>query len=153
MNPYHAVVRSRLRGIVAAINRGDFAHVVASFAPDAEHRFAGSGHALSGARHDHAAIAAWYARLGRLFPGLRFAPRGMAVSGGPADTRAFVAVDESSVDPEGTVLSNDVVLEIRLRWGRATALRGHCDTARLERNLAHVAARGVDEATAAPIES
>jgi ketosteroid isomerase-like protein len=146
---YHALVRRRLRTIFARLSAGDFDFVVRQFHPRARHWFAGDGHALAGVRTTPDGIAAWYRRLAAVFPGIRFTMKQIAVAGPPWDTLA--AVEWSEEVPGGSTLPNQGVFLIRLRWGKALAFHVHCDTARLERNLALVAAGGVREAAAPPL--
>jgi ketosteroid isomerase-like protein len=143
---YHFFVRRKVAEIFRHLNEGDFAFVVAQFAPDAEHWFAGD-HALAGCRRTSAEIAAWYRRLATVFPGICFTVRTVTVSGGPWDTR--VVVEWADSFPRGEPLSdNQGVFVITLRWGKATRFHVYCDTKGLEVNLDRLAAQGLAEAGA-----
>lgn len=147
---YHFVVRQRLRGAFAELNAGRYDGIASQFARQHSHRMVGQ-HALGGERRSLAATQAWYARLQRLLPGLRFELDGIWVSGWPWRTRAVVAWRDSFRLPGGRQGSNCGMHEFELRWGHVSALTVHCDTARLSHYLAEVAAAGQPEALEAPI--
>ena len=147
---YLFFVRRKLREIFRRLNVGDFAYVRRQFHPRAEHWFAGE-HALAGRRTSPEGIAAWYARLASVFPGLRFDVKKIIAAGPPWDTQAAVEWTDAVPDREGKPLPNGGVFVIRLRWGKAVELHVHCDTAKIEQNLAILASQGVTQATAAPI--
>jgi len=149
---YRGIVRAKLKRLVSEINRHNLDYVVAQFSPDAEHIFPGSSHALSGVRRSPDLIAAWYQRLGAIFPTMNFEIRRLLVNGSPWNTNAVVEVKESSTDRQGNRMFNDVALFIRIRWGRATQLRVYCDTDLLMNNLKTLASQGVSEAGQEPIE-
>ena len=149
---YRGIVRAKLKRLVSEINRHNLDYVVAQFSPDAEHIFPGSSHALSGVRRSPDLIAAWYQRLGAIFPTMNFEIRRLLVNGPPWNTNAVVEVKESSTDRQGNRMFNDVALFIRIRWGRATQLRVYCDTDLLMNNLKTLASQGVSEAGQEPIE-
>ena len=79
---YHTTVRRRIRTLFDAVNAGDATPVLASFAPAGEHVFLGR-HALAGRRDTAAGRAAWYARLYRLLPDIRFTLHRIDVAGPP----------------------------------------------------------------------
>jgi len=147
---YLFFVRRKLREIFRRLNAGDFAFVRRQFHTRAEHWFAGD-HALSGRRTSPEGITAWYARLADVFPGLRFDVKQLIVSGPPWNTLAAVEWTDEVPDKHGQPLPNQGVFVLRLRWGRAVELHVHCDTARIEKNLAILASQGVAQATALPI--
>lgn len=65
---YHAMVKSRVRALFDAVNRGDAEPVLRAFAARFEHRLLGENHALGGSRHTLEATRRWYERLYRLLP-------------------------------------------------------------------------------------
>jgi ketosteroid isomerase-like protein len=138
---YHLIVRRKLLRAFDAINRGEYAGIVAQFAPRHRHVMHGA-HALGGERHSLARTAQWYARLQRLLPDLRFTVHSVVVAGWPWDTHASVGWTDTFTLPDGSRGSNQGVHEFTLRWGRVHALSVHCDTARLQGLLpAHVRQR------------
>lgn len=147
---YHAVVRWRIRRLFDAINRGDAEPVLRMFGGDFEHRFLGA-HALSGSRNSLAATRAWYERLYRLLPDIRFQLTRIWVAGGPWNTLVVIEWDESNSGTDGVRTSAHGIHAVRLRWGRAANLIICPDTVRLVATLDRLAAAGNREALAAPI--
>ncbi len=148
---YHYFVRRHLREVVRRLNAGDYEFVRRQFHPAAEHWFSGE-HALSGRRTSASRIADWYARLGVVFPSLRFETDALFVSGPPWRTRAALEWTDEARDTRGAPMVNRGVFVLELRWGKAISFHVHCDTALLERNLGLLAEQGVREARLAPIE-
>jgi ketosteroid isomerase-like protein len=150
---YHTIVARRILGAWAHLNRADYPYVLAQLAPHFAHEFVGD-HALGGVRHSRAAMAAWFQRLFRLLPGVRFAVTDVLVRGGPWRTRvvALVAVEAPLAGAGHPPYRNEVAQTIDLRWGRITRIRNLEDTQRLAAVLARLGAAGVAEATAPPIE-
>ncbi len=120
-------------------------------APDLRHTFAGD-HALGGTRHSREAFRAWLERLYRLFPELTFTVRDMMVSGPPWNTRLALSWADRGVAADGADYENEGVHVLRLQWGRLVELEAHPDTQHLERTLDRMAAAGIEEAAADPIE-
>lgn len=147
---YHLIVRRKLLRAFDAINRGEYAGIVAQFAPRHRHVMHGA-HALGGERHSLARTAQWYARLQRLLPDLRFTVHSVVVAGWPWDTHASVGWTDGFTLPDGSRGSNQGVHEFTLRWGRVHALSVHCDTARLQAYCQRMCASGLAEAAAPPI--
>ncbi|MDP3897269.1 MAG: nuclear transport factor 2 family protein, partial [Mesorhizobium sp.] len=87
---YKAIVRAKIRSLFDAVGRGDAEPVLAAFASRFEHRFLGEDHALGGSRHSLAQTRAWYQRLYRLLPDIRFELHEIAVSGPPWNTLVIV---------------------------------------------------------------
>lgn len=148
---YHAIVRRRIRSLLDAINRGDAAPVLAAFAPDAEHIFIGT-HAMSGRRVTPDGIRAWYQRLFRLLPDLRFTPHRIDVAGPPWATIVVVEWSETNSATDGVETSAMGVHVLHLRWGRVTRMLILTDTAALQATLARTVATSDGESQAAPID-
>ncbi len=148
---YGTIVRNQIRKAFQQINAGDYDSVVAQFAPNAEHVFYGT-HALSGSRFTPASIRQWYTRLATLFPTLHFDLQQIMVSGWPWDTYVAVAWVDHIKSNDGATFTNQGVHIFGLRWGKVVSLHIYCDTVILGHLLAHLAAHGIIEATAAPIE-
>jgi ketosteroid isomerase-like protein len=147
---YRAIVERKLRHAFAALNRGDYQPVLAAFAPSAEHTFYGE-HALGGSRHTPVGVQRWYARLRTLFPDLHFDLDSVIVRGWPWATVAVVEWRDQFALRDGQRRGNQGVHVLRLRWGRVTSLRIHCDTQRLAGILQALQAQGVADAGMAPI--
>ena len=149
---YHAIVRSKVRRVFAALSDGDIDPMVATLARRFHYRFAGE-HCLAGERTRHDDVIAWWGRIFRLFPGARFDVDRVVVSGPPWRTDVATHVRLVATSAAGGAYANEFVQLMRLRWGRATSVFTLEDTARLERELARMAAVGVHEATAPAIVS
>ena len=106
---------------------------------------------MTGRRRGRAEIAAWYARLGRLLPDLRFTLHRITVSGPPWRTLAVIEWREQNSATDGVLTRANGVHVVELRWGRMTRLTILPDTAALQATLERIAAKGVAEAAAAPI--
>ena len=80
---YHAIVRRRARRMFEhELSDGDHTKLIAQLASDVVHRFAGE-HALGGTRTSRDQFATWLARVGRLFPSMRFAVEEVVAAGWP----------------------------------------------------------------------
>ena len=147
---YHAIVRRRVHELFSSVNAGQFDAVVSMFAPQFEHVFL-SDNALGGTRRSLAATRAWYGRLHRLLPDLRFEVKRVTVSGLPWNTLVLAEWNEISHGADGVASANRGTHTLHLRWGRATRLVIATDTAILQSGLDRMAAAGIAEARAAPI--
>lgn len=147
---YHRLVEREVRGVFGQLSAGDWPEVLRGTAPDVHHVFAGD-HALGGERRSREALGRWFERLFRLFPELRFEVHRVAVRGWPRSTWVAVEWTDHFVGATGESGVNHGVHWIHLRWGKVAALRAHLDTQVLAEALHAMAARGVDEAAAAPV--
>ena len=148
---YHAIVRSKVRKLFEALGRQDVDYVVAGVAPRFEHIFSGD-HTLGGTRHTRPAIRAWFERLFRVLPGLRFEIRHIAVSGTPWNTTVVVEWRDYATLADGTPYVNDGAHAIQLRWGKVVVLHAYLDTQVIIDAMRSMAAAGVSEALAPRIE-
>jgi hypothetical protein len=148
---YHFIVRRKLASAFRDLNAGAYERIVPQFAARHRHVMYGT-HALAGERCTMRSTSAWYDRLKRLLPGLRFEVRSIVVGGWPWRTVALVSWTDHFSLPDGSAGSNQGVHEFELRWGRVTGLAVHCDTAKLQAYCARIAAAGLPEALAAPID-
>ena len=111
------------------------------------YRFVGE-HAMGGVRATRPAMERWFERLFRLF---RFELRDVLVRGWPWRTRAVALVAvRAAVGNER--YENEVAQTIDIRWGRIVAITTLEDTQKLAGALERLAAQGVEEAGAPPIE-
>ncbi len=150
---YHAIVKRNLHRSFDALNRGQYDVVTRQFHKEATHWFSGEGHPLSGLRRGLPDILAWYDRLARLMPDLRFDIEQTAISGWPWDTVAMLSWRDALHDRAGKPFANRGVHVIRLRWGKVVDLQVYCDTSYLQGHFDALVAQGVDEARAAPIQT
>ena len=127
---YHFIVRQKLRRAFADINAGRYERIVPQFAKRHRHVMYGQ-HALAGERSTVQSTSAWYERLQRLLPDLRFDVQTIAVTGWPWHTVAMVSWNDCFTLPDGSPGNNQGVHVFTLVWGRVTALAVHCDTGRL----------------------
>lgn len=149
---FHMIVRRKLRGVFAGLDRGNYAPTVDGMATRFEHRFAGSSHPLGGTRHSRESLRAWFQRLMRLTNHLNFEIHHIAVSGWPWDTTAIAEWTDRAELADGSSYENKGVHVVRLRWFTAVSIHAYLDTAVWEAACARMAAAGITEATAAPIE-
>jgi ketosteroid isomerase-like protein len=147
---FHAIVRRRVRHVFARLSAGDCQPMLESLAPRFSYRFEGDS-PIAGVRTTQAGMRAWWQRMYRLFPGLAFEVRDIVVAGGPWHTRIFTQLDFVKPLPDGTPYRNVVMQRMVMRWGRITEIHTLEDTQRCMRLLAWQAARGKEEAQAAPI--
>lgn len=147
---YHFIVKQKLRRAFAHINAGHYERILPQFAAKHRHIMYGD-HALGGERNTLASTTAWYARLQRLLPDLRFKLQAVAVTGWPWNTTATVVWTDQFTLPDGTPGNNQGVHVFTLAWGRVTSLVVHCDTEKLAGYLGRNAQFGVAEAIASSI--
>lgn len=120
------------------LNDGKCDPTVDSMADRFEHRLAGN-HPLGGVRHTRYGMRLWFGRLFYLTQGLDFSIQHIAVAGCPWDT-------------DRQPYRNPGVHVVRLRWFRAVSQYAYLDTAVWEAACARMAAGGMSEASADPIE-
>lgn len=147
---YHAIVEHKLRGIFAALGRGDAGPMIAGLAPAFEYRFEGDS-AIGGVRTGAASMRLWWERMYRLFPGLSFEVRDVVMAGGPWNTRIHTHLEFIMPLPGGGTYRNVVMQVMRMRWGRVTHILTLEDTQRCLRLLQWQAGRGKAEALAPAI--
>ena len=148
---YHAMVRRNVIRLFEALNRGDIDYVVAGLAPRFEHIFSGD-HTLGGMRHTRPAIRAWFERLFRVLPALRFTIKHIAVSGWPWATTVVVEWRDFATLADGTAYVNDGEHAIQIRWGKVVVLHAYLDTQIVVDAMHAMVAAGVAEAAAPKIE-
>ena len=149
---YHAIVKRRLLNSFAALNRGDYQVITRQFAKDAVHWFSGTDHPFAGTRRTLPAIHAWYDRLARLMPNLKFQIEHAAIAGWPWNTVGMLSWSDTLHDREGKAYANRGVHLIRIKWGKVVELQVYCDTEYLKGYFQALSRQGVEEASAPPIE-
>lgn len=146
------IVKSRLKRAFERLNAGDASAVLGAMRDDCVHRFPGD-HALGGERRDAATIRAWYARLAKIFPDLRFELDRIEVSGWPGAWFATVTWRDSFSLPNGERGANQGAHLLRFSGSKVVELTILCDTDKLARTCRTIAAQGVPEAALPPLET
>jgi ketosteroid isomerase-like protein len=147
---YHAIIRMILRRALADISAGRTEALARQFRPDATFCFAGD-HALGGELRGRAQIAAWFARIGRIFPGLTLTPLSIIVNGGPWNTTVATRFRVRATLPDGSAYANEGVQILRICWASIAEDRVFEDTDRLRAALEVIAKSGRPEALAPPL--
>jgi ketosteroid isomerase-like protein len=149
VNPYHAVVRSKILAAFRGLSVHDPRPALAAMAEDVQYTFEGE-HALGGTRVSRGGVAKWFGRLFRLLPG-PFVIRGVEVTGWPWSTNVVTTFAHHVIPPDEEAYWAAGIQTANLRWGRVVRIHTYVDTARLQQTLDAMAARGSEEAGAAPI--
>jgi len=146
-NMYRAIVARKVRGTFRALSSGDASALTDQLASSFEYRFVGE-HALGGVRTSIDEMNEWFARVFRLFPGLRFEVGDVAVTGMPWNT---VVLTRAVVLAEG--YRNEMFQRIGLSWGKVVNVVTLEDNQLLETYLQALSVQGRVEATEPPIDS
>jgi ketosteroid isomerase-like protein len=147
---YHAIVRRISRQMFEKVAAQDYEPLLKGCRPDVHHRFGGE-HALGGERHSREALGRWFERLGLLTPTLAFRVTDVWVKGLPHDTVAVIRWEATQEPLDGVPYLNRGVHVIRMRWGKAVSIDANENSQLVADYLDRLAARGVEEAAAAPI--
>lgn len=147
---YHLLVERKVRRVFRRLGEGDFWPMVDSLSRDFRYRFEGDS-AIGGLRSSRESMQLWWERMYRLFPGLSFVVRDVAVTGWPWNMRIWTQLDFVKPLPDGTLYTNVVMQRMQMRWGRIVAIHTLEDTQRCARFLAWQAQQGKAEALAPPI--
>ena len=149
---YKRIVRRRARETFRRLSEGEYEFALEGMARDVRHTYLGD-HPCGGTRHSLEGVRRWFERVYRLFPDLRHEVKAVLVSGGPWDTTVAVQwigyVKSPRIDE---ALEFDGVHIVRFKWGRVTDVTAYPDSGRVEAYCMELAAKGVAEAEAAPIE-
>jgi len=148
---YHRIVKQIVLQNFERLSQGDYESMLKGMSPSITHTFSGQ-HTLGGTRHSVPAMREWFSRLFRLFPGLNFEIRSVAVSGWPWMTTIAVEWTDRATPADGSAYVNEGMHLIKMRWGKVVYLRAYLDTAVLITTCERLAAYGLSEAVAAPIE-
>lgn len=149
---YKSLVRRRARDIFRGLSQGEYEHALEGMAEDVRHTYLGA-HPGGGTRHSVEGVRRWFERVYRLFPDLRHELKEVLVSGGPWNTVVAVQWVGYARSPKiDEVLEFDGVHIVRFKWGRVTEITAYADSSKLEAFCRQLAARGVAEAEAEPIE-
>jgi ketosteroid isomerase-like protein len=149
---YHAIVKRIATHNFERVNNHDYGAVLKACTPDIRHRFGGH-HALGGERDDRKALSRWFQRLGRLAPTLELNVQDVWVKGWPHNTTIIIRWPATQRLVDGSPYENHGVHVVRMRWGKVVEIDANEDSQVVAEFSEMVAARGVDEALAAPIVS
>ena len=148
---YHFIVRRKIEKMFECLSRGDYETPLKGIAPSIVHIFSGA-HPLGGTRHSIEAMRRWFDRLYQLSPGLKFEIKNIAVSGYPWDTTIAVEWTDSAIPVDGSEYANEGVHIMKMQWGKVVYLHAYLDTQKTAAFFERLAAFGLVEASAAPIE-
>jgi ketosteroid isomerase-like protein len=143
---YHSLVARKTRGMFEKLNEADAAPFVAAVRDDVVFTYPGK-HALGGTMHGREAIAEWFQRFFRFFPGIEWTIKDIVVEGPPWG-KTVVSAEWSvhCVLENGHVFTNEGLHIIELKNAKASAVRVYLDTQRSAAALKSLADSGVDEA-------
>jgi ketosteroid isomerase-like protein len=147
---YHAIARRRIRRMFAELSHGNFEPALAGLAPTFEQVFAGD-HPLGGTRRTVSTFRLWFERMYRLFPNLAFEVTAVAASGPPWDLTLVAEWIDRATPADGGGYENRGVHVVKLRWGRITSIHAYLDTQIAAEAARRLAAAGIQEAAAAPL--
>jgi ketosteroid isomerase-like protein len=153
---YRSIVRWRVRSLFAKANRGNWQAIIDSLSSNFVYRFIGDT-PLGGTRTTKPSMRAWFERIYRLVPDAQLHPQMIVVEGPPWNTRVMTYVKFRGTLPParnalGAAYENEVMQLMVLRWGRITSVTTLEDTQRFVAILPALAAAGIADATAAPID-
>lgn len=150
---YHFIVRWMVRRFYAKFNRGNYKGIVNGYSPylPYEHTLAGT-HPLGGIRHRASEAKHWFKRLFTSFPSLHVSIKEILVKGGPWNTVIVVLWADAGICADGQPYKNEGIQVVRLQWGRIGGVHFHLDTQKVAEACERMAAAGIPEADAPPIE-
>jgi ketosteroid isomerase-like protein len=158
MPVYRMTVRSKVLAIFDQANTGNWQAMIGGLADQFTYRFIGDT-PLGGQRSTKAAMALWWQRLYRLFPGAQFHPQKIIVEGMPWNTTVMTFVKIKGSVPSKTAngfeakpYENEFMQVMTLRWGKITAVTTIEDTLRFANILPVMVAAGLADASLPPIE-
>lgn len=153
LNPFHAIVKHRVRASFAALSQQDAGPALALMDERVVYTFDAPDrrHALAGTRHSKQGVRRWFERLFALLPG-QFTVHQVQVQGWPWHATVKVVFEDYVTPQVGEPYVNQGWQEVELRWASAVRIHTHVETAKVERALAELARHGVAQAQATPIE-
>lgn len=148
---YRTFVERKVRETFRQLSEGDYESSVSEMPPSLYHCFPGD-HALGGVRRTPKGMRRWFERLYEIFPDLHFEVKRVLVRGWPWDTTVAIEWVDRATPPDGIPYVNEGTHVIRLRRGKLVYLHAYLDTQKVAEVCDRLAARGMAEATAPPIE-
>jgi ketosteroid isomerase-like protein len=149
---YRAIVARQVRRTFELVGRGEYEAALSGVADDVTHTFEGD-HPLGGTRHSREGMRRWFERVYELFPGLQFEIHEVVVKGWPWNTVAVVQWTDTAQPRDGSPYVNDGVHVLRIRWAKVVEIHAYLDTQKIRDACERMAAAGIPEADAAPIEA
>ncbi len=104
-----------------------------------------------GERSSRGAVALWFERLVRLFPGHDSIVHRVASQGWPWETWVTLQWTARLRPQGGGTYTNEGTHWICIRWGKVTYFHAYLDTERVSAACRQMAANGIAEAAAPPI--
>ncbi|MBZ0293029.1 MAG: nuclear transport factor 2 family protein [Anaerolineae bacterium] len=147
---YQWIAKRQIRKGFAQISAGDFDTVLKLFADDVHFTFAGD-HALGADVHQREGACEWFARVGRIFPGLKLEAEQIFVAGPPWDMVITTRFHVHDTLPDQTTYDNHGVQIVRIRLGQVVEDHLLEDTLVLQKVLTYLSALGQTEADAPPL--
>ncbi len=148
---YHWLVMRQVRQTFESLSRGDYEPSLKGISRSITHTLNGA-HPLAGTRRSVEGMRRWFQRLYLLCPQLTFEIKNIAVSGWPWDTTIAVEWLDRAMPVDGAPYVNEGVHIIKLRWGKAVSIHAYLDSVEVEALCRRLAAVGLKEASAPPIE-
>lgn len=145
----HLMVRRRAARMFGLLG-DDWQKSVAALSEDVHHVFPGD-HPLGGNRRSRAAVARWFQRLDRLFPGHDFEVQRVVSRGWPWSIWVAVQWTAELRPAVGEPYVNHGAHWLHLRWGKVVGLYAYLDSQRVAEACNVMAAAGIAEAEAEPI--
>ena len=152
---YHAIVKRRIRALIAEVNRGNPQAVVDALAPKFVYRFVGDT-PLGGTRTRKESMQAWFARIFELVPDATLHAENIMVEGFPWNTSIMTYVKFRGTLPAvkghpAAPYENEVMQLMQLKWGKLHSVLTIEDSLRFANILPRLSAAGIAAANAAPI--
>jgi ketosteroid isomerase-like protein len=143
---YHSLVARKTRGMFEKLNQADAGPFIKAVHDDVVFTYPGK-HALGGTMRGKEALAEWFQRFFRFFPGITWTIKDIVVEGAPWGTTVVSAEwAVHCVLENGHVFENEGLHMIELEQAKAKAVRVYLDTQRSAAALKSLADSGVAEA-------
>lgn len=149
---YRTFVERKIRKTFRQLSEGNYESSVEEMPPSLYHCFPGD-HALGGVRRTPEGMRLWFERLYEIFPNLHFEVKKVVVRGWPWDTTVMIEWVDRATPADGVPYVNEGTHVIRLRNGKLTYLHAYLDTQKVAGVCDRLAAGGMAEAAAPPIEA
>lgn len=151
---YKTIVRRRVIALFNQANNGNWQAIIDALDDQFLYRFVGDT-PLGGIRTKKPAMAVWFKRVYKFFPGSKFYPDTIVVMGMPWNTKVMTYVRIRGTQPstQGHTLpyENEFMQLLKLRWGRITSVITIEDTQRFVDLLPKLVAAGITDASAAAV--
>lgn len=148
---YRRFVERKVRETFRQLSEGNWEEQVGQMPASLYHNFPGD-HALGGVRHTPEGMRRWFGRLYEIFPGLSFEVKRVLVRGWPWNTAVAIEWVDRASAADGVPYVNEGTHVLRLHWGKLVYLHAYLDTQKVAEVCDRLAARGMAEAAAPPIE-